>query len=137
MGDRECGHDLEELQERSTEEEQADDEKNVVGPNEDVMDAFAQELPNDCKSALTPAGGVIDLHSVFVENALIFQLLTLIDVAKGLVARISREQPAVYLKRSSRFLSRKLELQPEIPSPREWFESLHRGSEVFAVGADC
>ncbi len=91
MSDRKCGYDFEKLRDRSAEEEQTNDEKNVVGSDEDMVDALDEKLPNDCKSTLAAARAVIDLSHVSVEDALILKRSAVVDVKKRSVPRIGRK----------------------------------------------
>ena len=60
--DGERGDDERQLAERAAEQQQADQEQQVVGADQDVVDAGGQELPDDRERALARAGEVLGVR---------------------------------------------------------------------------
>ena len=90
-----------ELPERAAEQQQADQEQQVVGADQDVMDAGRHELADDRQRALARAGEVLERGAAAVENRL-RQRLAFVDVQERLMLRIVGKHHRVDLQRARR-----------------------------------
>ena len=80
---------------RAAEQQQADEEQDVIRPDQDVVDARRDERAHDRQRALGGAGVVDVLVGAGVEDQLLAQLPVFVDVDEGLVHRIVGEQIGV------------------------------------------
>ena len=78
------------LPDRAAEQQQADEKQQVVGADQNVVDAGRQNLRDDGERALPGAGEVLEPRAAAVENRL-GQRVAFVDVEERLVLRIVRE----------------------------------------------
>ena len=95
VADRERRHDQRQPRQRAAEEQQADQEQDVIGPDQDVLDAGDDERLHDRPSALRAARVIRRVLVRCVEDRLQLQRRVLVDVDEGLVNRIVRKHVGV------------------------------------------
>ncbi len=64
VAERECGHDRQQARDAAAEQQQADDEEDVVGPDGDVVDAGRREGLEHGEESLAGAGEEVDARAV-------------------------------------------------------------------------
>ena len=110
--DGERRHDHRELADRAAEQQQADEEQQVIGADEDVVDSRGQELLDHRQRALPRAGEVLEARTSGVENRL-RQRVAFVHVEEGLVHRIVRKHPGGHRDRSGALRERKAHGKPQ------------------------
>ena len=91
VADRERRHDQREPRQCAAEQQQADQEQDVVGADQDVLDPREHERLDDRPAALHAAGVILGVVRR-VEDRLQLQRRVFVDVDERLVNRIVREQ---------------------------------------------
>ena len=114
MAEREGGGDEAEPCRGAAEQQQADEEQDVIGSDEDVLDTRRHECAEHRAHALPRAGEVVEHGMPRVEDGLVPQGLVLVDVHEGLVAGVVREEHRVHVDLSGRAdgVDRDVESQP-------------------------
>jgi hypothetical protein len=95
VADGERGGDQAESRRRAAEQQQAEQEQDVVGANQDVLDAGRYERAEHRAHALPRAGVVVERGMPGVEDGLVPQRLAFVDVDERLVRAVVREEHRV------------------------------------------
>src|ERR1043166_1912613 len=85
VGHRERRDDDQQLTDRSAKQQQADEEQEVVWPDEDVMGTRRNELFDDRKYPLSRTGEIVDARMLRIDDHLRRQRLAFVDVDERLV----------------------------------------------------
>ena len=107
------GHDEQQLPHRAAQQQQPDEEEQVIGADQDVMDARGHELPDHSRHALTRACEVLEARMTRVEDHLRRQRVALVDVDERLVHRVVREHHGVDRDGTGRGRRRVANVEPD------------------------
>src|SRR4051812_38094458 len=111
--------DFQKLTNRSAKEHQPDNEKNVVGSNEDVMDSFPNKLTDNRKNVLPRIRDIIDARGFGIEDGLMLQLSAVVNIQESFVTRIESKKVAMDANRLAEFRGWKLQLHFDFSSGRQ------------------
>ena len=139
--DGERAHDQQQATHRAAEQQQADQKEQMIGADQDVMDAGRNEFLHHRQHALASAREIFELPMMGVENRLRGELFAFVKVDEGLVMRIVRKERGIQRDRAGPRVDRiaRLDLNGLAlgehfgSGPRRRGENLPIGRELHAL----